>query len=82
MGEMTVELAKGEGVTVLDPDELVKLSLKSLKAGAREVRPGQANVLAVMRRLAPDFISRQLWKAGKKLVPSGVDAPALSPART
>jgi len=25
-----------------------------------------------MRRLAPDFINRQLWKSSKKLVPIGV----------
>jgi len=25
-----------------------------------------------MRRFAPDFINRQLWKASKKLVPVGV----------
>jgi uncharacterized oxidoreductase len=80
--EMTVELAKDEGLTVIDPDELVRLSLASLAAGAREVRPGQANTLAFMRRLAPDFINRQLWRSAKKLVPVGADAPVLTPGRT
>lgn len=42
------------------------------KAGKLEIRPGQFNLLALMRRLAPDFINRQLWKASKKLVPIGV----------
>ena len=79
--EMTVELSKSEGLTLINPDELVELSFKALKAGAREVRPGQANALAFMRRLAPDFINRQLWKAAKRFVPVGADARALSPVR-
>ena len=69
--EMTTELAEG-GVTVITTDELVKQSFAALKAGALEVRPGQSKQLAFMRRLAPDFINRQLWKASKKLVPVGV----------
>ncbi|AKU95018.1 3-oxoacyl-[acyl-carrier protein] reductase [Labilithrix luteola] len=68
--EMTTELSKADGLTMIDPDELVTLTLKSLKAGAREIRPGQANALAFMRRLAPDFINRQLWKSAKQFVPA------------
>ncbi len=49
--------------------ELVKQSFASLKTGVLEIRPGQAKQLALMRRLAPDFINGQLWKASKKLVP-------------
>jgi len=51
---------------------LVKQSFALLKKGALEIRPGQAKQLALMRRLAPDFINRQLWKASKKLVPVGL----------
>jgi len=47
----------------------VKQSFASLKTGVIEIRPGQAKLLAFMRRLAPGFINRQLWKASKKLVP-------------
>jgi uncharacterized oxidoreductase len=50
----------------------MKQSFASFKAGALEIRPGQAKQLAFMRRLAPDFINGQLWKASKKLVPVGV----------
>src|SRR5207248_804630 len=39
-----------------------------------DIRPGQSNQLAFMRRLAPNFINRQLWKASRVLVP----APAAS----
>src|SRR5947207_10344678 len=69
--DMTTELAEG-GINVITTDELVKQSFASLKAGALEIRPGQAKQLAWMRRLAPNFINRQLWKASKKLVPVGV----------
>jgi uncharacterized oxidoreductase len=69
--DMTTELAEG-GISLITTDELVKQSFASLKAGALEIRPGQSKQLAFMRRLAPDFINRQLWKATKKLVPVGV----------
>jgi len=70
--DLAADITEGDGVTVITPDELVKQSFASLKAGAIEIRPGQAKQLAWMRRLAPDFINRQLWKASKKLVPVAV----------
>jgi uncharacterized oxidoreductase len=70
--DLSADIAEGEGITLITTDELVKQSFASLKAGALEVRPGQAKLLALMRRLAPDFINQQLWKASKKLVPVGV----------
>ena len=69
--DMTTELAEGGG-SVISTDELVKQSFTLLKAGALEIRPGQSKQLAFMRRLAPNFINRQLWKASKKLVPVSV----------
>ena len=69
---MTAELPEGEGIALITTDELIKLSFAGLKAGKLEIRPGQSNQLAFMRRLAPNFISRQLWKASKKFVPVGV----------
>ncbi len=70
--DLAAELAEGGSVTVITTDELVKQSFAALKAGAVEIRPGQSKQLAFMRRFAPDFINRQLWKASKKLVPVGV----------
>jgi uncharacterized oxidoreductase len=69
--DMTTELAEG-GVSVITTDELVRQAFAALKAGALEIRPGQSKQLAFMRRFAPDFINRQLWKASKKLVPVGI----------
>jgi uncharacterized oxidoreductase len=70
--DLSAEMSEGDGVTVITTDELVKQSFASLKAGALEIRPGQAKQLAFMRRFAPNFTNRQLWKASKKLVPVGV----------
>jgi len=70
--DLAAELAEGGDVTVITTADLVKQSFAALKAGAVEIRPGQAKQLAFLRRLAPDFINRQLWKASKKLVPVGV----------
>jgi uncharacterized oxidoreductase len=70
--DLAADITEGGGVTVITTDELVKQSFASLEAGALEIRPGQAKQLAFMRRLAPNFINRQLWKASKKLVPAGV----------
>ncbi len=70
--DLTGDLPEGDGITLMTTDELVKESFASLKAGALEIRPGQAKQLAFMRRLAPNFINRRLWNASKKLVPVGV----------
>ena len=67
--DLTAQLPEGDGISLITTDELVKLSFASLKSGALEIRPGKSNQLAFLRRLAPDFINRQLWKASKKLVP-------------
>src|SRR6266849_11063745 len=71
--DLAADIAEGDGITLMTTDELVKQSFASLKTGVLEIRPGQAKQLAFMRRFAPDFINRQLWKASKKLVPVGMD---------
>src|SRR5437870_11860372 len=67
--DLAADIAEGDGITLMTTDELVKQSFALLEKGALEIRPGQAKQLALMRRLAPDFINRQLWKASKNLVP-------------
>jgi uncharacterized oxidoreductase len=68
--DLTGDLPEGS-LKLITTDELVKQSFASLRAGDLEIRPGQAKQLAFLRRLAPDFINGQLWKASKKLVPVG-----------
>jgi uncharacterized oxidoreductase len=67
--DLTADLPE-DSLKLITTDELVKQSFAALKAGALEIRPGQAKQLAFLRRLAPNFINRQLWKAAKKLVPA------------
>ncbi|MGO7215036.1 SDR family oxidoreductase [Rhizobium ruizarguesonis] len=67
--EMTADLPE-DGMTLITTDKLVDLSIASLKRGALELRPGQSGQLAMLRRLAPEFINRQLWKAARPLVPA------------
>ena len=68
--DLTDEFAE-HGISMISTDELIKLSFAALRSGKVEIRPGQSEQLAFMRRLAPNFINRQLWKASKGLVPAG-----------
>jgi uncharacterized oxidoreductase len=67
--EMTSEFAQA-GIKTITTEELVDRTFAALQAGKQEIRPGQSNLLAFMRRLAPGFINRQLWNASKTLVPA------------
>ena len=67
--DMTSEFDEA-GISTITTDELVKQTIAALRAGKLEIRPGQSNLLALMRRLAPSFINRQLWKASRSLVPA------------
>jgi len=66
---MTDEFAEHD-FPMISTQELVKLTFSGLRSGKSEIRPGQSNQLAFMRRLAPNFINRQLWKASRVLVPA------------
>jgi len=68
--DLSAELAEDGSVKLITTEELIKQSFAAFEAGKLEVRPGQSNLLALMRRLAPDTISKQLWKASRKLVPT------------
>jgi uncharacterized oxidoreductase len=67
--DMTSEFDEA-GISTISTDELVKQTIAALRADKSEIRPGQANQAAFMRRLAPNFINRQLWRASKALVPA------------
>ncbi len=68
--DLTDDFAE-HGIDMISTEELVKLSFADLRSGKLEIRPGQSKQLALMSRLAPNFINRQLWKRSKTLVPSG-----------
>ncbi|HEY2038328.1 MAG TPA: SDR family NAD(P)-dependent oxidoreductase [Edaphobacter sp.] len=69
---LSADLPEGGTVSLMTTDELIEQAFAAFRKGKLEIRPGQANLLALMRRLAPGFINRQLWKASKNLVPVGV----------
>jgi uncharacterized oxidoreductase len=69
--DLTTEMQEAASIGLISTDELVKQSFAGLEDGKLEIRPGQSNLLAWMRRLAPDYINRRLWKDSKKLVPAG-----------
>jgi uncharacterized oxidoreductase len=69
---LSADLPEGGLVALMTTSELIKQAFAAFRAGKPEIRPGQANLLALMRRLAPGFMNRQLWKASKKLVPVAV----------
>src|SRR4029079_14294457 len=68
--DMTSEFDEA-GISMITTDELVKQTFTALRAGKREIHPGQSKQLAFLGRVAPNFINRQLWKATKELVPGG-----------
>src|SRR5580693_3128796 len=58
---------EGTGVTVvaLAPPALARHALAGIEAGKTEIRPGLANVLKAMSRIAPQFMLTQMAKMGK-----------------
>jgi uncharacterized oxidoreductase len=63
-------MPKDGDVKLISTDELVALTMPGLLAGDPEIRPGQANQLHWMSRIAPGFINGQLWKGSKGFVPA------------
>jgi uncharacterized oxidoreductase len=62
-------LPEDADVKVITTDELVEATIKGLKSGAQEIRPGQANQLHWMSRIAPSFIGEQLAKGTARMIP-------------
>jgi uncharacterized oxidoreductase len=68
---LSADLPEGGLVALITTDKLLKQTFAAFKKGKLEIRPGLANLLALMRRLAPGFMNRQLWGASETLVPVG-----------
>lgn len=68
--ELTSDLPDDAGFAIMTVDELMRATMAGLRAGAAEIRPGQANQLHWMSRLAPGFIQGQLEKGSAALVPT------------
>jgi len=51
-----------KGVSIMKVSDMVKQSIDGFATDRMEIRPGQANQLKLMNRLAPEFILKQLSK--------------------
>ena len=67
--DLTADIPEDGGFKLLTLEQLLAESIPALKAGRLEIRPGQANQLHWMSRIAPDFIHGQLAKSSAALVP-------------
>lgn len=66
---LTADMPEDGDFKIMTTDELMKETFKGLRAGKLEIRPGQANQLHWMSRLAPGFINAQLEKGSKPMIP-------------
>jgi uncharacterized oxidoreductase len=57
-----------KGVDVMKVEDMVAASIKGFEADRFEIRPGQANSLKLMSRVAPDFILKQLSRPMDRLL--------------
>ena len=63
--DLTAGMPEDGDFKIMTTDELMKETFKGLRAGRLEIRPGQANQLYWMSRIAPGFIQTQLEKGSK-----------------
>ncbi len=66
LADMSAEDRKG--VSVMAVDAMVAESIAGLAADRLEIRPGQANSLKFMSRVAPDFILKQLSRSTQRML--------------
>jgi uncharacterized oxidoreductase len=59
-----------KGVSIMKVDDMVRVALQGMQKDQFEIRPGQANQLKFMSRLAPDFILKQLSKPVDRMLGS------------
>ena len=73
-GEFAEEMKGQKG---MDVSVLARHAIAGIEAGKLEIRPGLANVLKIMSRVAPQFMLKQMAKMSKpkKVVPSLVRDP-------
>jgi len=67
--ELTADMPADGDFKILTTVQLMEETFKGLGAGRIEIRPGQANQLYWMSRIAPSFINAQVEKGSKSMVP-------------
>lgn len=67
--ELTADRPDDGDFKIISTEQLIKETFHGLRAGRDEIRPGQANQLYWMSRIAPGFINAQLAKGSKAMIP-------------
>jgi uncharacterized oxidoreductase len=57
-----------KGVTIMKVDDMVKVAVEGMQTDRFEIRPGQANQLKMMSRLAPGFILKQMSRSVDRML--------------
>jgi uncharacterized oxidoreductase len=57
-----------KGVSIMKVEDMVKVAVKGMQADRFEIRPGQANQLKMMSRVAPGFILKQMSRSVDRML--------------
>jgi short-subunit dehydrogenase involved in D-alanine esterification of teichoic acids len=57
-----------KGVSIMTVEGMVKVAVKGMQTDRFEIRPGQANQLKMMSRLAPGFILKQMSRSVDRML--------------
>jgi uncharacterized oxidoreductase len=66
LGDFDVEDMKG--ASTMKVEDMVQVAVQGMQANRFEIRPGQANLLKMMSRLAPGFILKQMSRSVDRMV--------------
>ena len=66
LGAFTSEDLKG--VSIMKVEDMVKVAVKGMQTDRFEIRPGQANQLKIMSRVAPGFILTQMSRSVDRML--------------
>ena len=56
------------GVSIMKVEDMVKVAVKGMQIDRCESRPGEANQLKMMSRVAPGFILRQMSRSVDRML--------------
>ena len=57
-----------KGVSIMKVEDMVKVAIEGMQTDRFEIRPGQANQLKMMSRLAPGFILKQMSRSVDRML--------------
>jgi uncharacterized oxidoreductase len=57
-----------KGASIMKAEDMVKVAVKGMQTNRFEIRPGQANQLKIMNRLAPGFILKQMSRSVDRML--------------